>query len=171
MPSQKKIPRQRKYRQGMHLNALCKKIKIQRKWKNTCKLKQECRFLHYLTHSKNIPQSKNCLRQLLSRNQYTVLRELVVNDLASNLPTYGSTQKKAKLRKSLKRRLEHLAKGQYQKHYLPMQTAFSLLFKLCKEPFFCNCFFLFLCRMLLALFAGFLVPSCPKLALVFGECL
>ena len=29
----------------------------------------------------------------------------------------------------------------------------------------------FLCRMLLALFAGFLVPSCPKLALVFGECL
>ena len=34
-----------------------------------------------------------------------------------------------------------------------------------------NCFFLFLCRMLLALFAGFLVPSCPKLVLVFGECL
>ena len=34
-----------------------------------------------------------------------------------------------------------------------------------------NCFFLFLCRMLLALFVGFLVPSRPKLALVFGECL
>ena len=41
-----------------------------------------------------------------------------------------------------------------------MQTSFSA-----------NCFFLFLCRMLLALFAGFLAPSCPKLALVFGECL
>ena len=113
----KKIPRQRKYRQGTHLR---KKIRIQRKWKNTHKLKQECRFLHYLTHSKNIPQSKNNLRQLLSKHQYTILRELVVNDLAGNLPTYDSTKKKAELRKSLKRRLEHLAKGQYHKHYLPL---------------------------------------------------
>ena len=121
MPSQKKkIPRQRKYRQGTHLNALCKKIRIQRKWKNTHKLKQECRFLHYLTHSKNIPQSKKFLHQLLSKHQYTVVRELVINDLAGNLPTYSSTKKKAKLRKSLKRRLEHLAKGQYHKDFLPI---------------------------------------------------
>ena len=121
VPSQKKkIPRQRKYRQGTHLNALCKKIRIQRKWKNTHKLKQECGFLHYLAHSKYIPQSKTFLHQLLSEHQYTILRELVVNDLAVNLPTYSSTMKKAKLRKSLKRRLEHLAKGQYHKEYLPI---------------------------------------------------
>ena len=50
-------------------------------------------------------------------------------------------------------------------------------FSMCKQPFSnyandlpsANCFFLFLCRMLLALFAGFLVPSCPKLALVLGN--
>ena len=36
--------------------------------------------------------------------------------------------------------------------------------------FFANCFFyFFLCRMLFALFAGSLVPSCWKLALVLGN--
>ena len=99
----KKTPRQRKYRPGTHVDALCKRTRIQRWWKNTCKLKEECRFLHFLTHSKNIAQSKKILRQLLSKHQYTVLRELVINDLASNLPTYGSTKKKAELRKSLKK--------------------------------------------------------------------
>ena len=89
-------------------------------WKNTCKLKEECGFLHFLTHSKNIAQSKNFLCQLLSKHQYTILRELVINDLACNLPTYGSIKKKAKLRKSLKKRLEHLARGQYHKDYLPI---------------------------------------------------
>ena len=84
------------------------------------KLKQECGFLYYLAHSKNIPQSKKFLCQLLSRHQYTVLRELVINDLAGNLPTYGSTKKKGELRKSLKRRLEHLVRGQYHKDYLPI---------------------------------------------------
>ena len=66
------------------------------------------------------PQSKTFLHQLLSKHQYTILRELVINDLAGNLPTYGRTKKKAKLRKSLKKRLEHLAKGQYHKDYLPI---------------------------------------------------
>ena len=117
----KKTPRQRKYRlAGTHIDALCKRTRIQRRWKNTYKLKEECGFLHFLTHSKNIAQSNNFLRQLLSKHQYTVLRELVINDLASNLPTYGSTKKEAKLRKSLKKRLEHLARGQYHKDYLPI---------------------------------------------------
>ena len=87
---------------------------------NTHKLKQECGFLHYLAHSKNIPQSKKFLHQLLSKHQYTILRELVINNLASKLPIYGCSKKKAELRKSLKRRLEHLAKGQYHKDYLPI---------------------------------------------------
>ena len=96
----KKTPRQRKYRlAGTHIDALCKRVRIQRRWKNTRKLKEECRFLHFLTHSRNIAQSKKCLRQLLSKHQYTILRELVINDLASNLPTYRSTKKKAKLLK------------------------------------------------------------------------
>ena len=120
--AQKKItPRQRKYSlAGTHIDALHKRTRIQRRWKNTHKLKEECRFLHFLAHSKNIAQSKTFLHQLLSKHQYTVLRELVINDLASNLPTYGSTKKKAKLRKSLKKRLEHLARGQYHKDYLPI---------------------------------------------------
>ena len=117
----KKTPRQRKYRlAGTHIDALCKRTRIRRRWKNTRKLKEECEFLHFLTHSKNIAQSKKILCQLLSKHQYTILRELVINDLASNLPTYGSTKKKAKLRKSLKERLEHLARGQYHKDYLPI---------------------------------------------------
>ena len=63
----------------------------------------------------------------------------------------------------------------------PVDTSSTQSVPFCKQPFLflsyakslssANCFFLFLCRMLLALFAGFLVPSCPKLALVFGECL
>ena len=97
----KKTPRQRKYRPGTHIDTLRKRTRIQRRWKNTCKLKEECMFLHYLTHSKHIAQSKKILCQLLSKHQYTVLRELVVNNLAGNLPTYGSTKKKAELRKSL----------------------------------------------------------------------
>ena len=116
----KKTPRQRKYRPGIHIDALCKRTRIQRRWKNTCKLKEKCRFLHFLAHSKNIAQSKKLLRQLLSKHQYTVLRELVINNLANNLPTYSSTKKKAKLRKCLKKRLEHLDRGQYHKDYLPI---------------------------------------------------
>ena len=116
----KKTPRQRKYRPGTHIDTLHKRTRIQRRWKNTCKLKEERGFLHFLTHSKNIAQSKKILHQLLSKHQYTILRELVINDLASNLPTYGSTKKNAELRKSLKKRLEHLARGQYHKDYLPI---------------------------------------------------
>ena len=117
----KKTPRQRKYRlAGTHIDALHKRTRIQRRWKNTRKLKEECGFLHFLAHSKYIAQSKKFLHQLLSKHQYTVLRELVIDDLAGNLPTYGSTKKKAKLRKSLKKRLEHLARGQYHKDYLPI---------------------------------------------------
>ena len=117
VPSQKKkIPRQSKYRQGTHLNALCKKIKIHRKWKNTHKLKQECRFLNYLAHSKKNTQSKMYLHQLLSKHQYTVLRELVISDLTH----IQQHKEETKLSKSLKRRLEHLAKGQYHKDYLPI---------------------------------------------------
>ena len=116
----KKTPRQRKYRPGTHIDTLHKRTRIQRRWKNTPKLKEECGFLHFLTHSKNIAQSKKILCQLLSKHQYTILRELVSNDLASNLPTYGSTKKKAELRKSLKKRLEHLARGQYHKDCLPI---------------------------------------------------
>ena len=116
----KKTQRQRKYRPGTHIDTLCKRTRIQRRWKNTHKLKEECRFLHFLAHSKNIAQSKKLLHQLLSKHQNTVLRELVINDLAGNLPTYSSTKKKAELRKSLKKRLEHLARGQYHKDYLPI---------------------------------------------------
>ena len=124
----KKTPRHRKYRPGTHIDALCKRTIIQRRWKNTHKLKEERGFLHFLTHNKNIAQSKKILCQLLSKHQYTVLRELVIKDLTGNLPTYSSTKKKAKLRKSFKKRLEHLARGQYHKHYLPILFPYLQLF-------------------------------------------
>ena len=99
----KKTPRQRKYRPGTHVHTLCKRTRIQRRWKNTCKLKEECGFLHFLAHSKNMAQSKKILRQLLSKHQYTVLRELVINNLAGNLPTYSSTKKRLNSGNLLKR--------------------------------------------------------------------
>ena len=54
---------------------------------------------------------------------------------------------------------------------LKFYTCTCILMQLCLMNSSANIFFLKLCRTLFALFAGFLVPSCPKLALVFGECL
>ena len=100
----KKTPRQRKYRlAGTHIDALHKRTRIQRRWKNTCKLKEECRFLHFLAHSKNIAESKKFLCQLLSKHQYTVLRELVINNLASNLPTMAALRRRPNSGNLLKR--------------------------------------------------------------------
>ena len=109
----KKAPRQRKYRlAGIH-----KRTRIQRRWKIHASSRRSVGFYIFSHTAETYPSLKNvCV------NYYpnTILRELVINDLAGNLPTYGSTKKKAKLRKSLKKRLEHLARGQYHKDYLPI---------------------------------------------------
>ena len=47
----RKLPRQRTYRPGTHIDALHKRTRIQRRWKNTRKLKEECGFLHLSRYS------------------------------------------------------------------------------------------------------------------------
>ena len=50
--------------------------------------------------------------------QYTLLRELVVNDLAENIPDYNTTKIKNNFKKSMKYCIEHLAHGELKKHNL-----------------------------------------------------
>ena len=56
------------------------------------------------------------MHYLLTSSQYLVLRELVVNDMAQNLPEYG--KKKLSLCKALKSHLQRLAGGKLKKHNL-----------------------------------------------------
>ena len=50
--------------------------------------------------------------------QYTLLRELVVNDLAENIPDYNTKKIKNNLKKSMKYCIECLAHGELKKHNL-----------------------------------------------------
>ena len=67
-----------------------KKNKKKKKIKN--KIKNECTFLHYIAYNKDEKQTKEFLRYLTNSMQYTLLRELVVNDLAKNIPDYNTTK-------------------------------------------------------------------------------
>ena len=48
------------------------------------KIKNECAFLYYIAYNKDEKQTKEFLRYFTNSMQYTLLRELVVNDLAEN---------------------------------------------------------------------------------------
>ena len=69
-----------------------------------------------LAHNPHGEQSKKILHYLITSSQYLVLRELVVNDMAQNLPKYG--KKKLSLCKTLKSNLQRLAGGKFKKHNL-----------------------------------------------------
>ena len=56
------------------------------------KIKAECTFLYFLAHNPHEEQSKKILHYLITSSQYLVLRELVVNDMAQNLPEYGKNK-------------------------------------------------------------------------------
>ena len=62
-------------------------------------LKKECAFLNILAHNDHKKQMQKFLQYLITPSQYTLLRELVVNELARNLPI---RKKKPLLGKSLK---------------------------------------------------------------------
>ena len=49
---------------------------------------------------------------LTNSTQYTLLRELVVNDLAENFPDYNTKKIKNNLKKSMKYCIERLAHGE-----------------------------------------------------------
>ena len=52
------------------------------------KIKIECAFLYYIAYNKDGMQTKEFLRYFTNAMQYMLLRELVVNDLAENIPDY-----------------------------------------------------------------------------------
>ena len=56
------------------------------------KIKNECTFLYYIAYNKDEKQTKEFLRYFTNSTQYTLLRELVVNDLAENIPDYNMTK-------------------------------------------------------------------------------
>ena len=80
------------------------------------KIKVECVFLYFLAHNPHEEQSKKILCYLITSFQYLVLRELVVNDMAQNLPKYGKN--KLSLCKRLKSCLQRLVSGKFKKHNL-----------------------------------------------------
>ena len=93
-----------------------KKNKKKKKIKN--KIKNECTFLYYIAYNKDEKQTKEFLCYFTNSMQYTLLRELVVNDLAENIPDYNTTKIKNNFKKSMKYHIEHLAHGELKKHNL-----------------------------------------------------
>ena len=78
-------------------------------------LKKEYPFLQFLGHNKHKKQMKKVLQYLVTPSQYTLLRELTINELAGNLCIMD---KKTKLRKKFKNKLLSLANGKYKKQQL-----------------------------------------------------
>ena len=90
-----------------------KNKKKKKKIKN--KIKNECAFLYYIAYNKDEKQTKEFLRYFTNSTQYTLLRELVVNDLAENIPDYNTTKIKNNFKKSMKYHIERLAHGELKK--------------------------------------------------------
>ena len=82
------------------------------------KIKNETAFLYYIAYNKDEKQTKEFLRYFTNPMQYILLRELVVNDLAENIPDYNKTKIKNNLKKSMKYCIKHLAHGELKKHNL-----------------------------------------------------
>ena len=100
----------------MMANENKKKNKKQYKTKN--KIKNESAFLYFLANNKCEKQTKHFLHYLTNSMQYTLLRELVVNNLMENIPDDNMKKIKNNLKKVMKNHIEHLAHGELKKHNL-----------------------------------------------------
>lgn len=88
------------------------------KKKNTKnKLKTESALLYFLAYNPDSSQTKKFLKSALNRDQYTVLREIAVNELANNLPDYSRGSKEKVKRENIAR-LRRLAQGLLKKNNL-----------------------------------------------------
>ena len=85
-----------------------------KKKKKKNKLKTESALLYFLAHNPHTSQTKKFLKSALNKEQYTVLREIAVNELANNLPDYSKSRKE-KVKKENITRLRRLAQGQLKK--------------------------------------------------------
>ena len=82
------------------------------------KIKNECAFFYYIACNKDEIQTKEFLCYFTNSTQYTLLGELVVKDLAENIPDYNTTKIKNNFKKSMKYRIKRLAHGELKKHNL-----------------------------------------------------
>ena len=62
------------------------------------KIKNETAFLYYIAYNKDEKQTKEFLHYFTNPMQYILLRELVANDLAENIPDYNTTKIKNNLK-------------------------------------------------------------------------
>ena len=65
------------------------KNKNKKQYRTKNKIKNECTFLYFIANNKDEKQTKQVLHYFTNPIQYTLLRELVVNDLAENIPDYN----------------------------------------------------------------------------------
>lgn len=105
------------------------------------KIQKECAFLYFLANNPHKKQIIYFLKYLLLPQQYTVIRELAVNDLADYLPEYTSKKKRSKLKLKLKNKINKLAKGDLHPEdihrlyeIIPVWAADAIKYhELCKE--------------------------------------
>ena len=73
------------------------------------KRKNKCTFLYYIAYNKDEKQTKEFLCYFTNLMQYMLLRELVVNDLAENIPDYNMKKIKNNFKTSMKYCIKCLA--------------------------------------------------------------
>ena len=99
--------------------------------KNRRKMKKECATIHFIARNPHEAQTRQFLSQWINKEQILALRELVVNDLAQNLPDARSGKGKVKLMKSVKLRAQRFARGELKKRNL--HHLYPLLKRLCQN--------------------------------------
>ena len=82
------------------------------------KVQKECALLYFLAYNPHSKQSIHFLKYSLIPQQYKVLQELAVNDLAHNLPEYNQKKRKGQLHLALKIRIQRLAEGKLKREKL-----------------------------------------------------
>ena len=69
------------------------KNKNKKQYRTKNKIKNECTFLYFIASNKDEKQTEQFLCYFTNSMQYTLLRELVINDLAENIPDYNTKKK------------------------------------------------------------------------------
>lgn len=95
------------------------------------KLKAQYPFLYFVAHNSSVQQTKDVLILDITKEQYTLLRELAVNEIANNLPAYHTPKKKKELKSRGIIRLKRLAAGKLKQRNLG--PLFPLLRIICQD--------------------------------------
>lgn len=111
--------------------ANCFKNKKVKKVSRQNRIQSESGFLNFVAFNKDEKQIKYLLKNLLTKDQYKVLREIVINDKENNIPIISDIRKKKKLDKQYKVRVGKLMKGFLKKkHIVKIYPLLRILAKL-----------------------------------------